>query len=86
MDVLVVVALKCPFPFKQIHIELCFADIDADVYGGVSFGHRVLTLATFGLLRPIRLFELIDETVYRCTLVNGLSCSWSLRCIELVHR
>ena len=27
-----------------------------------------------------------DETMYRCTLVNGLSVSWILRCIELVHR
>lgn len=46
----------------------------------------LLTLATFGLLRPIRLFELVDETMYRCTLVNSLSSHWNLRYIELVHR
>ena len=40
--------LKCPLPFKQIDIELFFADIDADVDCTVWFGHRYSPLLHSG--------------------------------------
>jgi hypothetical protein len=67
---------------EKVH-EPIFAPIEFDVDVAARRARVVVPGITEGRGEPI-LNPVTGQ--YRCTLVNGHSASWNLRCIELVHR
>src|SRR5437660_7604678 len=78
--------------FEQIEIELALADIGTDVDRGKLLCHEYSNLLNSGS-GPIRLFELTQESMNRCTLVNGLrlqlgavvASSWFIDELRIAH-